>query len=140
MPVILLNLSASNLRFHYYSTSKFSLKIFLIGIFDIKEYYDMLYRYYDLRVAVKESKIYSCHALYGMDIVDALEILNRALLSHREEVVILDFQHFYGFEDSHHLFLVDTLYSIFGARLCTPPKDLSHVTLHWLQERGVQVM
>lgn len=75
-----------------------------------------------------------------MDIVDALQILNQALLSHRQEVVILDFQHFYNFEYSHHLFLVDMLYSIFGERLCTQPEDLSHVTLHWLQEGGVQVI
>lgn len=102
--------------------------------------YDLSYRYYDLRVAVKGSNIYSCHGLYGMDIVHALEILNQALLSHRQEVVILDFQHFYDFKDLHHLFLLDILSSIFGERLCTLPKNLSHVTLNWLQERGIQVV
>lgn len=74
-----------------------------------------------------------------MDICDALQILDMALLSHPQEVVILDFQHFYRFKNSHHSFLVNLLYSIFGERLCTLPADLSRVTLHWLQKREIQV-
>lgn len=97
------------------------------------------FRYFDLRIATKGSELYSCHALYGMNIIDALQIINRMLDTHSTEVVILDFQHFYNLAYSDHSYLISQIYFIFGHKLCAFQEDVTELTLGRLQKEGKQV-
>lgn len=88
---------------------------------------------------MKGSELYSCHALYGMNIIDALVILNQMLDQHSKEVVILDFQHFYELAYSDHSYLISQIYFIFGDKLCAFHEDVTELTLGKLQKQGKQV-
>ena len=74
-----------------------------------------------------------------MEVVDALEEINECLSTHREEVVILDFQHIYDFTTLDHKFLIEKIQSIFQFKLCPEPREVTDVTLNWLKRNGYQV-
>lgn len=110
-----------------------------IDITILNSLYLIVRRYFDLRVATKRSKIYSCHALYGMNIIKALHVLNEMLQKYTKEIIILDFQCFYNFQNSHHFFLSHKIHSIFGKKLCPLFEDVSCLTVERLQMNKFQV-
>ncbi|XP_076635170.1 PI-PLC X domain-containing protein 2 isoform X3 [Colletes latitarsis] len=61
-------------------------------------------RYLDLRVATKPTNgnIYFLHGLYGSTIYQPLQEVAEWLASHSNEIVVLDFQHFYSFSETDH--------------------------------------
>lgn len=98
------------------------------------------YRYFDIRVAKKGSKLLACHGLYGMNVIEALKELNDCLDAHTEEVIILDFQHIYDFTSSNHDFLIQNIHSIFKSKICPEPSNVEDVTLNWMRKNGYQVI
>lgn len=99
-------------------------------------------RYLDLRVATKPSDgdIYFLHGLYGSKIYEPLQQVAEWLSSHSNEIIILDFQHFYSFSDEDHRRLVDTIFRIFQRKLCPLSYSFDHVTLHRLNLEKYQVI
>ncbi|CAH1243757.1 PLCXD3 [Branchiostoma lanceolatum] len=101
-------------------------------------------RYFDLRVAWRESdnSLYFVHGLYGMKVETAMLEIADWLISHPKEVVLLDFNHFYSMDDSHHKHLIAILKDKFGSKLC--PKTIApnpvDVTLAKLWENRHQVI
>ncbi|XP_035742417.1 PI-PLC X domain-containing protein 3-like [Vespa mandarinia] len=98
-------------------------------------------RYLDLRVATKtrNDNIYFLHGLYGSEVTKPLEDIVRWLNHHANEVIILDFQHFYNFSDMNHRRLVAIINDIFREKLCPTFSSFDHMSLYWLALKRYQV-
>jgi hypothetical protein len=107
---------------------------------DIEQQLNGGIRYLDLRVATKPTTrdIYFLHGLYGSEISKPLLSIANWLTSHANEIVILDFQHFYAFADEDHGRLIEKIKQIFHGRMC-PVSSFDHTTLQWLIARRYQV-
>ncbi|XP_054268613.1 PI-PLC X domain-containing protein 2-like isoform X1 [Macrosteles quadrilineatus] len=99
-------------------------------------------RYLDLRISTKEgdTKLYAVHGLYGDEIYPHLQTLNNFLEEFPEEIIILDFQHFYNFSDETHELLISMIKNTFGGKLCPLPWDIMTVTLTWMLDHGYRVI
>ncbi|GAB6033502.1 hypothetical protein CHUAL_013380 [Chamberlinius hualienensis] len=86
-------------------------------------------RYFDFRLAAKLGTLapFIIHGMYGGNALDILEEIYRFLVNHRNEFVLLDFQHFYNFTDEIHSFTISSVKRIFGKMLLpyTSSADLS---------------
>jgi hypothetical protein len=100
-------------------------------------------RYMDFRCATKpdDSNIYFCHGLYGDEVSDYLGMVNEFLDENRGEVVILDFQHFYGFTKEHHNKLIHHhIKGTFHNKLCPYNGSEIGVTLDWMIKLGYRAI
>ncbi|KAL0821612.1 hypothetical protein ABMA28_005061 [Loxostege sticticalis] len=99
-------------------------------------------RYLDLRLATKKGtdNFYFTHGLYAEEISGALNQVKSFVESHPGEVVILDFQHFYGFQPDDHQRLMRFLLNLYGPRLVPRQMDLERITLNSLDRLGQQVV
>lgn len=81
-------------------------------------------RFFDLRVSTKprdpERRLYFAHGLFSATVRQGLDQIRAFLDCHAREVVLLDFNHFYGLQNAHHEALVAMLREVFGDRLCPP--------------------
>ncbi|XP_011297543.1 PI-PLC X domain-containing protein 3 [Fopius arisanus] len=109
---------------------------------DIKSQLSGGIRYLDLRLATKpnDSKIYFLHGLYGEAVELHLNEISNWLKAHQEEIVILDFQHFYSFSLSDHQSLVGIIKRTFGTAICPFSGNLSNISIDWMVRRGYQVL
>lgn len=78
--------------------------------------------------------------MYGDEISTNLDAINDYLEQVAEEVVILDFQHFYGFLKETHDALMELIKSTFGKKLCPLTWDINTVTLSWMLDHGYRVI
>ena len=112
-------------------------------------------RYLDIRVGIlptkhirtqdngEEDRIENfrvLHALYGETIWTPLDEVKMFLDTHTHEVIILDIQHTYSFEESDHIFLVKKIETLFNAKLCPKDEDLAKLTLDRMKEKGYQLI
>ncbi|XP_059057879.1 PI-PLC X domain-containing protein 3 isoform X2 [Achroia grisella] len=99
-------------------------------------------RYFDLRLATKkdENHYFFTHGLYAEEISKPLQQIRDFVDSHPGEVVILDLQHFYGFQPEDHQRLMRYLLNIFGAKLIPRQIDLQSITLNSLSRLRQQVV
>lgn len=76
-------------------------------------------RYFDLRICIKraDSDFYFVHGLFCENISGPLNEIKAFLDTHPSEVVILDCQHFYEFDDEHYAQLAGHLMATFGDRI-----------------------
>lgn len=108
---------------------------------DVKQQLNGGIRYLDLRVATKPrtKDIYFLHGLYGSEITKPLLDIADWLTSHANEVIILDFQHFYAFTEEDHHRLVERINRTFHGKLCPVSSRFEQMTLDWLVTRRHQV-
>lgn len=108
---------------------------------DIKQQLNGGIRYLDLRVATKRGSknVYFLHGLYGSEISKPLLDIADWLTSHANEIVILDFQHFYAFTDDDHRRFIERIHQIFHGKLCPVSSKFDHITLRWLVARRYQM-
>ncbi|KAK0079421.1 hypothetical protein PV325_001281 [Microctonus aethiopoides] len=100
-------------------------------------------RYLDLRLATKQTdnEIYFLHGLYGDKVTEHLIYINNWLISHPNEIIIIDCQHFYSFTENHHRNFVRMLKNIFGNKICPSTIiNLSNITLDWMIKRKYQMI
>lgn len=99
-------------------------------------------RYFDFRLASKQGTLvpYIVHGMYGASVITVLNEISAFLNEHQKEIVLLDFQHFYGFTEDAHAFLIETVQSIFGAKLCPYGTPLEQLTLSNLWRNKYQVL
>lgn len=101
-------------------------------------------RYFDLRIAVRkdpsDENLYLIHGLFGAVVDNFLVEVKEFLESHRSEVILLHFQHFYNMTDTHHNRLLNKLTSAFGPLMCQFTTDMGNVTLASLWRRGYQMI
>ncbi|KAK3101616.1 hypothetical protein FSP39_004891 [Pinctada imbricata] len=76
-------------------------------------------RYLDLRVCGKpeSADLYFVHGLYGQRVSDGLRDIERFLHLHPQEIILLDFNHFYNMTPDDHTILLNEIKDIFGAKL-----------------------
>ncbi|CAH1186138.1 unnamed protein product [Phyllotreta striolata] len=91
-------------------------------------------RYFDLRIGTRSGteNLYVVHGLYSVDVRNCLEEVAGFLDTHTQEIVILDFQHFYGFRQADHDKLMQLIGKIFGAKLLPYSQHMSYVTLKYM--------
>ena len=101
-------------------------------------------RYFDFRLSKVrgESDLRIIHALYGPKVKPILEEIERFLASHEDEVVFLDFQHFYGVSRDDLEDLRAFIEVTFGSKLLPPtnPCQIQSLTLQSMVGRGHQVI
>ncbi|XP_026321565.1 PI-PLC X domain-containing protein 3 [Hyposmocoma kahamanoa] len=99
-------------------------------------------RYFDLRLATKTNseQFFFTHGVYADEISKALNQVKEYVYSHPEEVVILDFQHFYGFTPQDHQRLMRYLLQLYGHSLVPRTFDLLTVTLNSLNRQRQQII
>ncbi|BES96249.1 Phosphatidylinositol-specific phospholipase C, X domain containing [Nesidiocoris tenuis] len=100
-------------------------------------------RYLDIRLDFDDTKsaFYITHFLRSKSHpIQCMETVKTFLDAHPEEVVIVDFQHYYHFS----LELVDEFLTcvveLFGRKICPVPTDADSLTLQYLQENHYQVL
>ncbi|XP_015191315.1 PREDICTED: PI-PLC X domain-containing protein 3 isoform X2 [Polistes dominula] len=109
---------------------------------NIKEQLNGGIRYLDLRVATKtrDNNIYFLHGLYGSEVIKPLKEIVSWLNDHTNEIIIIDFQHFYRFTEVDHGRLIAIINDIFHGKLCPTLAYFNHVSLNWLTSRKYQVI
>lgn len=99
-------------------------------------------RYFDLRVSSKpgdaDQEIYFIHGLFGIKVWDGLMEIDSFLTQHPQEIVFLDFNHFYAMDEAHHKRLVLRIQEAFGNKLCSAC-SVDSMTLRALWEKKCQV-
>lgn len=74
-------------------------------------------RYLDLRVAPKGSQLHIVHSKYSVPVSDIVSQVNQFINDNDKEIVILDFNHFYGMKLVDHYNLIENLSTTFGSKL-----------------------
>ncbi|XP_059476375.1 PI-PLC X domain-containing protein 3 [Neocloeon triangulifer] len=104
-------------------------------------------RYLDLRVAMpvdgrdRNSQPLVVHHLCGTEIGPLLAEVDAFLSAFDQEVVVLDFQHFYNFTSDDHTQFIKHMQGLFGSRLCPYwPGAPEEITLRWMQALGHQIV
>lgn len=108
---------------------------------NVKDQLDGGIRYLDLRVATKagDNRIYFLHGLYGAEIGQPLRAVNDWLNEHPNEAIIVDFQHFYNFDEASHRGLINQIKFLFRGKLCPVYRRFDNITLQWLNLQRYQV-
>ncbi|VDN27623.1 unnamed protein product [Gongylonema pulchrum] len=101
-------------------------------------------RYFDVRLTVplatKLDGIRVLHALYGERIEQFLVDINAFLDSHSREIVILDFNHLYNFDNNSYAQFLKMLECVFGSKLCPREEDVTKISLAGMWSAGYQVI
>lgn len=104
-------------------------------------------RYFDLRVATRPDTpddddgiddLYLVHGLFGPRLEIALDSIQQFLNEHSQEIVLLDFNHFYRMNPADHGKCVRIIQNTFQDKLC--PHQPEAVTLKWMWENHYQVI
>lgn len=107
-----------------------------------REQLDAGIRYFDLRVSSKpgdaDQEIYFIHGLFGIRVWDGLMEIDSFLTQHPQEIVFLDFNHFYAMDEAHHKRLILRIQEAFGNKLCSAG-SVESMTLQTLWEKKSQV-
>ncbi|XP_032487344.1 PI-PLC X domain-containing protein 2 isoform X1 [Phocoena sinus] len=108
-----------------------------------REQLDAGIRYFDLRVSSKpgdaDQEIYFIHGLFGIRVWDGLMEIDSFLTQHPQEIVFLDFNHFYAMDEAHHKRLILRIQEAFGNKLCSAC-SVESMTLQTLWEKKCQVL
>ncbi|CAH2092750.1 unnamed protein product [Euphydryas editha] len=99
-------------------------------------------RYFDLRLATKNGtdNFFFTHGVYAGEISQPLQQIKKFIYEHPHEVVVLDFQHFYGFTPEDHQRLIRFILNLFGSKLVPRQSDLNGITLNSLHRLQHQVI
>lgn len=74
-------------------------------------------RYLDLRAATRGSEIWLLHGFYSVNVDDVLQDVARFVSENRQEIIILDFNHFYSFDSDSYLKLANKLKATFSSNI-----------------------
>ena len=83
--------------------------------------------------------LYLVHGMYSYTVKQMALAVNEFLNQHPKEIMLLDFNHFFGMTPDLHQSLLNLLMEIFGDKLC-PYLDMDSVTLNTLWENKLQVL
>lgn len=102
-------------------------------------------RYFDVRLSIPDchtslTGIHVLHALYGRQLSYILFEINRFLMSHKKEVIILDFNHFYNFDFVSFKEFIKLIENSFALKTLTPRCPLSGLSLDFMWKYGYQII
>ncbi len=90
---------------------------------------------------MKKSPFTFTHGLLGGLVRDGLEEINEFLNKYSKEIVLIDFNHFYDFNNEYgHEQLIELIHEIFGKKICTTAEIISECTLNYLWNNQQQVI
>ena len=99
-------------------------------------------RYFDIRLVAivdentsSKKEYHILHCLVGSRIVTILQALKNWMCLNEEEVIILDFQHCYRFEEEDYKEIVDIIMTEFPGKLC-PWTKFKILTLDFMVKSG----
>jgi len=103
-------------------------------------------RYFDIRLVAigdentsSKKEYHILHCLVGSRIVTILQALKNWMCLNEEEVIILDFQHCYRFEEEDYKEIVDIIMTEFPGKLC-PWTKFKILTLDFMVKSGLQLI
>jgi hypothetical protein len=94
-------------------------------------------RYFDLRVAPLNGELRICHAMFSGTVRKVIDQVSSFTQKHPQEIVILDFQHFYKVPEADHDWLAEYMRVTLGGR-CVPPSVDARIGDLW--KSGQQVI
>jgi len=98
-------------------------------------------RYLDLRVArAPNGSFYTCHGVFCVALTEVFDEVTKFLQEHPKEIVLLDFNHFYGMEKEHHAEFAASLTETFGEKIATQPALNPSSTVREYWDAGAQVV
>ncbi|GAB0097076.1 PI-PLC X domain-containing protein 3 [Sergentomyia squamirostris] len=99
-------------------------------------------RYFDFRISFRphDKKYYFVHGLYCEEIINSLKDVRDFLDNHPEEVIIVDIQHMYQFEEKNHAELMGILEDILGDKIWIRDGNLSAWTAREAARTGKQLV
>jgi len=101
-------------------------------------------RYFDIRLVAHKGngpeRFVIIHCLCGQPVLGILENIKQFLDNHAGEVVLLDFQHLYNFDEKDEADLTTMVIDIFGKSLCPQPHDLANLSLQSMNSSRQQVI
>lgn len=96
-------------------------------------------RYLDLRVCQMGDDLFLCHGQLSVAVHDAFQQINDFLTQvGPDEIILLDFNHFYAMDDSSHEFLCALLLSLLGQWICSHSNRSCRSTLRELWSSNEQ--
>lgn len=87
-----------------------------------------------------DTNFYTVHALYGEPVMNELVNIKTFLESHSQEIIILDFQHFYNFSEADHNRLTSVLKSLFYNIICPHSYPIQKLNLDTMRTNSWQVI
>lgn len=99
-------------------------------------------RYFDLRTSTKDGTedLYIVHTLYSVPIQGCLDEINSFLNLHPEEIVIMDFQHFFGFDETLHKRFTQDIFNTFGSKILPYDGKMDSISLDSMVKNKYQVI
>ncbi|VDD87408.1 unnamed protein product [Enterobius vermicularis] len=100
-------------------------------------------RYLDVTVVAAVDNIFVAHGLYCMPIRELLRKVDEFTTAHPKEVVLIDINRFYQFNEFQHAKLLELLDAVFGKKLISRPSSAQNIlsyTLNKIWEDGGQVI
>merc|ERR1712142_174300 len=101
-------------------------------------------RYFDIRLQAlteEDERVFKIlHCLLGSNIVELMKDIKKFLDENKSEIVILDFQRLYEFEESDHEMLINLLVTLFKDMLCTWSQDISKISLASMEASGASLI
>lgn len=82
----------------------------------------------DIRVCMRGPKFWTCHGMYGAGISEILDDVLQFSKEFPHEIIILDFNHFYGMDQQQHRELLSVLEQTFEGNLW--PAEMADYTLN----------
>lgn len=96
-------------------------------------------RYLDLRLSNRNGDIWLSHSLYSVPIQDVLNDVKRFIASNPKEIIILDFNHLYEFDDSLNKKMATLLSDAFGSKMTNSSQGCD-ITVGQLWEADQQLL
>lgn len=96
-------------------------------------------RYFDLRLSNRNGKIWTSHSLYSVPVDKVLDDVKKFITSNPREIIILDFNHFYQFDQEIHDQMAKLLFERFGNKMAEPSLECS-VTVGRLWQDNKQLL
>lgn len=98
-------------------------------------------RYLDLRVCkAEDDNLYLCHSLVADRIETVIKEIGEFADDHKKEILLIDFNHFYGMTDQSHTSLIQLVLHHLGPHLCPKSAQLSQLTPEMLWTREVATL
>ncbi|WP_157949901.1 phosphatidylinositol-specific phospholipase C domain-containing protein [Vallitalea okinawensis] len=119
---------------------------------DVKQQLEVGVRYFDLRVGpymvyengevnIDETDLRTMHGIYGEGMDTIVDEVSQFINQNTQEIVILDFQHFYEMTDTSYQYLVNQLTSTFSEQLISLT-ELKSSTLEelWNSDKHIVIL
>lgn len=97
-------------------------------------------RYFDFRIGKVQNHYRILHGLYGEDIFNILDDIQRFVGNHTKEIIILHFQHFFNMSNEDHVKIISKIETNFGSKLLKHDAEKEMPTIEEMQSSNKQII